>query len=76
MRCAKSSDRFINGFPNLFAKLNAFQILREIVQAREQAERVAKRRPRSLTEARRDTQPRLLTELDHDAIFHLLNVDR
>ncbi len=69
-------DRFIDGLPNSFAELNAFQILRKIVQAGEQAEWVAQRRPCRLTEACRDSEPRLLPEFDHDPIFYFLDVDR
>ena len=75
MRGAKRGDGFINSLPDLFAQLNAFKVLREIVEPRKQAERIPKRRPCRLTEARGNSHPCLLTEFDHDAVFNCLNAD-
>lgn len=73
VRGAKRRHRFVNGVPNFFAQLNTFDILREIVQPREQTERIPKRRPCRLSDAGGDSHPRLLTELDHDPVFGRLD---
>jgi hypothetical protein len=67
--------RSIN-FQTLIAKLNIFNILRQIIQPTKQIKRIPQCRPRRLTEARRNSQPCLFAQLDHDPILSFLNVDR
>lgn len=73
---AERRDSSINYFPYFLAQLHVLDILRQIVQPAEQAQRIAKRRPGCLTETRRDPKPGLLAHFRHDAIFNLLDVDR
>jgi hypothetical protein len=53
--------------------LNAFYILSKIIQAAKQTEWIAKRSERCLPHARRDTQPGLFANIDHDAILDTLD---
>lgn len=65
-----------NDLPHVFAELQVFDILGQVVQAADQAERVSKRGERCLPEAGRYAEPGLLSELDHDPVCHLLDRDR
>ncbi len=76
MRRALRRNRPVNNFPDLFAELDVFDILRQIVKPAQQAERISDRRPSRLTEARGDSQPSLITKLDHDPIFNFFDANR
>ena len=65
----------IHQFPNPIVQLNAFDVLRDVVEPAEQAKWIPQRRPGCLSETRRDSQPCLFPQLDHDPIFNLLNAD-
>ena len=75
MRCAEGDNRAINRLPHIFAELDVFDILCEIVQSAEQAEWIAKRGYGCLTQTRRHSQPGLLTQIHHDPILHFLDGD-
>jgi len=64
------------GLPDAFAELQTLDILGQIIQSADQAERVAKHRNRRLPEAGCYAEPGLLSKIDHNAICHLLNSDR
>ncbi len=75
MGSPKRRDGLVYQLPNSVAELDAFQILRQIIQPAQQTKWIPQRRPRRLTEARRNPQPSLLAQLDHDPILGFLNVD-
>lgn len=62
--------------PDPVADLKVFDILRNIIQPPQQAERVANGGERRCAEACRHAQPGLLTQLDHDAFLEGLNRHR
>jgi len=75
MRRTKCHNSSINYFPYFLAQLHIFYILSEIVQSSEQAEGIAQRRDGCLTQAGSHSQPGLLTQLHHNAIFNFFDVD-
>lgn len=73
---AKSMDGAIDYSPHVFAELHTFEILGQVIQPAEQAERVAKGGKSRMAEAGSYTHPGLSTHFDHNAIFHRTDVDR
>lgn len=61
--------------PGFLTKLDAFDILGDIVQPAEQTERVAQDRKCSMSQACSDSQPCLLADFHHHPILHGLDVD-
>src|SRR5512133_3469926 len=63
------NDSLVDDVPDFIAELHAFDILSEVVQTAQQAERIAQRRKRGLTETRRYAKPSLLSLFHHHAIL-------
>lgn len=61
--------------PHVFAKLDIFNVLGEIVQSTEQAKGIAECCKGSVAEAGCQTQPGLPAQFDHNAIFNFLDAD-
>jgi len=75
MGSAKGGNRAIDCLPYIFTELYVFDVLREIIQPAEQAERIPERGYGSMTQACRHSQPGLLPQIHHDPILHVLDVD-
>jgi len=75
VRCAKGRNSSIDYFPDIIAQLHIFNVLGKIVQPTQQAERIVQRREGRLTQAGGHSQPGLLPQLHHDAVFNFLDVD-
>ena len=66
----------VDHVPDPVGELDVFDILGQVVEPAEQAERVAQGREGRLPEACGHAQPGLLADLQHHAVLHGLNVDR
>jgi len=65
-----------NHLPDALFQLQAFDILRQIVKASDEGERVSQQPECRLPEAGCNAQPGLLAKLYHDPIRNLLKIDR
>ena len=65
----------LDGFPGVFTELYTLDILGQIVQPAQKAERIAQRGHRGMAEARRQTEPGLLANVHQDAVFDGLQID-
>lgn len=72
-RSARRLRRLGDHLPDTVIDLKVFDILGNIVKTAEQAERILKRRKRAHAQAGRHTQPGLLPQFDHDALFQGLD---
>jgi hypothetical protein len=68
--------RAIDDIPHVFAELDIFNVLGEIIQSTEQVKGVAERCQRSVAEAGCQAQPGLPAQFDHNAIFNFMDADR
>ncbi len=75
VRGAQGNNCAVYRLPDLVSQLDAFNILREVIQAVDQAEGVAKSCNRSVTQARSHSQPGLLAYFHHDPVFNSLDAD-
>ena len=63
-------------YPGLVCELHVFDVLGEVIQPAQQAERIPQGRNRSMPQARYYTQPGLLPDLYQDSVLDTLQVDR
>src|SRR3990172_722175 len=65
-----------NDLPHVFTELQTFDILSQVIQAADQAKRIAKHRESRLPDTGCYSEPGLLSKLDHNPVGYLLNGDR
>lgn len=74
-RGAECPHRFFDGLPHLFVEVKVFDILGDVIQPAQQIQRVASDGQECGAQAGGNPQPGLLTQVNDDPIFMVLNRD-